>query len=343
MKPHWDFPRHIASTRILVGLGRENGLSITDCLTASGLCAQDIEQADLIIEATQELQVIRNLMRHLGPDQGLGLDAGQRYHPTTFGIWGFALQSSPTVWKAVEVGIRFTRLTSVFCQPRTAQNETQALLICDDAGVPDDVRDFLVERDCAMIAQLQRDVMGMQLPLTQLTFRRATPTYADKFEAVFGMRPQFEQARNLVCISTEIAQMPLPQGDVFAFKLCESECLKLLERRKLRGGIAGQIRDQLLLHSRNMPSMTEMAANLKLSVRTLRRRLSNEQVDYASLTEAVRRMLAEELLHTTDMTMEDIAERLGYSEPSCFSRAFKRWSGQAPLAYRQAQATSLRR
>ncbi|HEX5356003.1 MAG TPA: AraC family transcriptional regulator [Aquabacterium sp.] len=337
-RPPWDFPRNIASTRILFGLGREHGLSARDCLAGTGLNEAQLAQPERMVEAIQEMQVARNLLRHLGPDIGLGLDAGLRYHPTTFGIWGFALQSSPSAWKAVEVGIRYMRLTCAFCQPATAATADEALLICEDKDVPDDVRDFFVDRDSTMILQLQRDVLPMQLPLTRLELRRPRPTYADRIAALYGHEPVFEQAHNRVGISHELAQWPLPQGDAAALKLCEDECQRLLTARKLQGGLAGRIRDQLMMHSRSMPTMQQVAESMQMSARTLRRRLAQEDVAFETLAEDARRVLAEALLQTTDMRVEDIAERLGYAEPSCFSRAFKRWSGLSPRQFRQANS-----
>lgn len=334
-RPRWDFPRNIASTRILFGLGREHSLSARDCLAGTGLSEAQLAQPERVVEAMQEMQVARNLLRHLGPDIGLGLDAGLRYHPTTFGIWGFALQSSPSAWKAVEVGIRYTRLTCAFCQPAMAATADEALLICEDKDVPEDVRDFFVDRDSTMILQLQRDVLPMQLPLTRFELRRPRPAYADRIEALYGHVPVFDQAQNRVGISQALAQLPLPQGDAAALQLCEDECQRLLTQRKLQGGLAGRIRDQLMMHSRAMPTMQQVADSMQMSVRTLRRRLADEGVVFEALADDARRVLAEELLHTTDMTVEDIAERLGYAEPSCFSRAFKRWSGLSPRHFRQ--------
>lgn len=334
-RPPWDFPRNIASTRILFGLGREHGLSARDCLSGTGLSEAQLAQPERMVEAMQEMQLARNLLKHLGPDIGLGLDAGLRYHPTTFGIWGFALQSSPSAWKAVEVGIRYTRLTCAFCQPATADTPDEAMLICEDKDVPEDVRAFFVDRDSTMILQLQRDLLPMQLPLTRLELRRPRPAYADRIAALYGHEPAFDQAFNRVGISRELAQLPLPQGDTAALKLCEDECQRLLALRQLQSGLAGRIRDQLMRHSHAMPHMAQVAESMRMSARTLRRRLAEEGVVFEALAEDARRVLAEELLQTTDMRVEDIAERLGYAEPSCFSRAFKRWSGLSPRHFRQ--------
>jgi AraC-like DNA-binding protein len=71
-----------------------------------------------------------------------------------------------------------------------------------------------------------------------------------------------------------------------------------------------------------------------MSSRTLRRRLDEEGTSFRSLLEEVRQALAEELLATGGLSLEEIAERLGYGEVSNFIHAFKRWKGVPPRQYR---------
>lgn len=78
-----------------------------------------------------------------------------------------------------------------------------------------------------------------------------------------------------------------------------------------------------------------------LHVRTLRRRLAGEGVAYEGLVDEVRSTLAEELLKVTSLSLEEVAQRLGYSEPPAFTRAFRRWHGMPPSVYRAGLVQSL--
>jgi AraC-like DNA-binding protein len=82
-----------------------------------------------------------------------------------------------------------------------------------------------------------------------------------------------------------------------------------------------------------MPPQDQVAATLHVSVRTLRRQLGDEGTTFRALVEETRQLLAEELLGTGRLTVEEIADRLGYAEASSFVHAFKRWKGIPPRRY----------
>lgn len=82
--------------------------------------------------------------------------------------------------------------------------------------------------------------------------------------------------------------------------------------------------------------MPRVASQLNLSERSLRRQLHSEQTSFRQLLEEVRQALAEELLATGGLSLEDIASRLGYGESSNFIHAFKRWKGLPPSQYLQS-------
>ena len=96
-------------------------------------------------------------------------------------------------------------------------------------------------------------------------------------------------------------------------------------------GVSGRVR-QLLLRRGAMASQATVAADLGLGIRTLRRRLADEGATFRDLSEETFGVVAEELLRT-GMTVEQVANRLGYSSASALTRAFKAWKGQTPGRY----------
>lgn len=336
-RPPWDFPRAISGIGILVQVGLDHGIREASSLAGTGLSGADLLQPDRQVEAAQELQVIRNLQRCAGHELPLGLEAGMRYRATTFGVWGLAVLSSSTVQQAVSVGLRYARLTSAFCLPRFETRGNEDLMVADISTLPADVSRFLLERDAAALISLQRSVFPVRIPFTRVDCSFPEPVYAGAIRELLGTPVRFNQPMNCIGISSEWRQSRFPQGDLSTFAFCEAECRKLLESRQLQDGVAGRIRRELMMNMQSQPSMEVLADRLSMTVRTLRRRLKEEGAAYEGLLLEARQALAEEFLKTTDLSVEEIAERLGYLQATNFVRAFKRWHGVTPRQFRGAK------
>lgn len=333
-KAAWDFRRSVASARLLAELAREHGVPWVHSLQNTGLDAAALADPSTEIEARQELQLIRNVVQALPQVPGLGLAAGTRYHLTAYGIWGFALISSPTLRSAIDVALRYLDLTFAFNRMTLEEDAQELRLVLDDRDIPEDVRRFCVERDAAAILTIQRELLGKPIVLRSLSLRLSRPPYAARLARLFGVRPAYDAARNVAAFDARLLDLPLPQANELTARACEDQCRRLLGARRARGGLAGTVRDRLLREPGHMPDMEAVAAELNVTSRTLRRKLLDEGTSYRALQDEVREALAVELLGTARLSIEDIAERLGYAEASSFIHAFKRWKGVSPGALR---------
>lgn len=149
--PPWSPRRSAISAHLLIQFGIDRGLGLEQCLAGSGLDIRLLGDPSGEIDAAQELSVVRNLVRHLGDACAPGLAAGLRYHLNAYGIWGFALLSSPTFLSAAQLGLRYLDLTFAFHGIRLEVHGDEAHLVLDDAGIPEDLRIFLLERDAAAL------------------------------------------------------------------------------------------------------------------------------------------------------------------------------------------------
>ena len=98
----------------------------------------------------------------------LGLTAGKRYHASTHGMMGFAVLSSRSVREALEVGIRYFRLSFTFTDMRLEPVGDDLRVVLDDSETPSDVRPFLTERDVAAVGTMQLDMIGFALPALEV-------------------------------------------------------------------------------------------------------------------------------------------------------------------------------
>jgi AraC-like DNA-binding protein len=321
--------------RVLIDLAGEHGVAAAVCLDGTGLKSASLNHADARVAAGQELAVIRNLLRALPDVPGLGLRAGSRYHLTTHGIWGLAIASSPDLRSAIRFGLRYLDLTFAFT--RIALNELphEAQMTLDAGALPQDLRRFLIEREGASIMSLQREMFTAAIPLTRAEVTFPEPPYADLYESVFGVRLRFGAGANLAAFDVALLDLPLPQANELTAKACERQCSALLEQRRPRPGIAGQVRDHLVPLAGVRPAIEDVATDLRVSPRTLRRRLASEGTSFRALAEEVTMGLAEEFLSSGSLTVEEVAVRLGYSEAASFTRAFARSRGVPPGEYRR--------
>lgn len=333
-----DVRRTVISAKVLVQFAAARGVASADSLQGSGLTPPLLEQPRTEIRAEQELTVVRNIVRRLGHLPGVGLDAGLRYHLSTYGIWGFALLTSPTCRSAAEIALRYLDLTYALVHFRLETRGAHLALILDDSDIPEDLRQFLLERDFAAWSNAVRE-LGV-LPVAAAQFRFAQPEYGARFAELCGIAPRFGAAENAILHRAADVDAPLPQADPKVWRLCLEQCRQLLDTRQTRSGVSGKVRDLLLRGSSEMPDIKAVAASLHVAPRSLRRHLEQEGTSFRELLDEVRLTLAEEMLGTGRIKLGEIALRLGYAEPASFTHAFKRWKGVSPAAYRKQRSAA---
>ncbi|WP_459955622.1 AraC family transcriptional regulator [Nocardia sp. IFM 10818] len=340
----WDFPRGVASVVLMVGFGREHGVPVQRMLAGSGVGEKTLADPDAQIDAHTELAVIRNLVRELGERPNLGLEVGRRYRITTFGIFGFACVSSPTLGEAIAFALRYLELSFTFCIPVARWRPGEFVARIHDERIPADVRRFLVERDVTAMHQMLCDLLGHQVELVRAEFDFPPPPDRRLYDEIFGLQPQFDQPHNLFSLDPAMLEQPLPQANEHTWAICLAQCRELVSRRRARTGIAADVRERLVPRGgvdgfAAPPGIDLVARDLNMSTRTLRRHLDAAGTSYRQLLDEVRRALAEEMLTATPLSVSDVAIRLGYAEASTFIHAFKRWTGTTPSAYRRGALT----
>lgn len=330
-RPFWDYPRSPTATRNLVEAGGDRGFAPSSCLAGTALTDADLIGPDAVVTGTQELQIIRNLLTLTGNPPGLGIEVGTRYQIASAGILGFALLSSRTMGDALSVGLRFSQLSSTFHRFTLTVGGEDSIFDLDESDIPLDVRRFLLERDLAAITGIVPILFGGVMPpgaRVMLRTDRDTPLrLLTELLAV-----EFDSPRNALVFPTQLLAAPLPTADPHTAALCVRQCEELLEQRRSRDGIAGVVRNQLLRVPGQVPTMGQIAAGMHIAERTLHRRLAREGTSYRALLDEVRETLAKELL-ANGLTVKEVSDRLGYSEPAAFTHAYTRWHGSPPSAH----------
>ena len=309
----WRFPRWVSGVAVLLRYAEGQGLAPSALLAGSGLRVADVAVADREVTADQELSVVRALLRHRGElsPRELGERVGASYHLSSFGIFGFAMLASRTQLDAVNLATRYLDLSFTFALPHAELAGDDVRVVVEGGTLPADVRDFLVARDTAAIAAVLAELL---------------PGLPVRVEAGAGA-----DGRASAVLTFPVAELerPLPQGNPQSVVICESLCADLVTRRRERSGTAQQVRVLIAQELHRGAPAAVVAAGLGLSERTLRRRLAAAGTSYSELLDEVRATLAGELLGS-QLTVDDVALRLGYAEASSFIHAHRRWTGRTP-------------
>ena len=335
----WDFRRGMATARVLTQLGHDHGLGAEAMLQGTGLTSAQIDDPKGELDAEQEIQLIRNLVTALPQHETLGIEAGCRYHVTTYGLWGYAVMSSPTLGMGISMASRMLNQTFSLTTNEVEQVGEQIMVTYHSDHLPAEVRQFIMDRDRAAVVTLQREILGRPLAYQAILMRRPEPSPAvvAAYTALFGLRPVFGQAQDRSLFAATLMHEPLPQADPHTAALCEQMCKRLVDTRSARTGVASQVRDRLMRTPGRIPDMEDISAEMGMTSRTLRRHLTAEGASFRALLEEVRSTLAEELMTSATLTHSEIAERLGYADVTTFIEAFRRWRGMPPSEFRRSQ------
>jgi len=336
MQSLWNFPRKTTSVRLLLDICQEeHNIAPSTLLRGSHITPAQLNDPDSLIETAQEIRVIRNILAIIDQPLSLALKAGMRIHLPHYGLYGMAIMASSTVRHALETGVRFIELSWMFSRPRLEESDNKILIISDVDAFPEELRPFLLLRDLGAVMAVQKASFPTQRAKWHVSTTLAfSPEFAE-LEKMLESEVRYEQERHCISIPKSYAATVSPYGDPIAYERWCAECEKFLIERQSLTGVSGRIRQILQQGTACSPSMEQMAKLLGVHVRTLRRYLAHEEMNYQQLVQTHRHQLAEELLSTTNKPISVIAIELQYSEASSFTRSFKTFKGMTPKEFRE--------
>lgn len=326
----------VGSLNLLIRYAAEQGVTARQCLTGTGLDVTTLSDPLAEIEPAQELQVIRTLIDALGDPFAHGFDVGLRYHLTAYGIWGLGIMSSATVAEAADRGLRYAGAAFTFINYRIHAGPDGLWLEMDHTHLPEGLREFLIARDLGSILAIHQELLpGTPINVCDVTLSIPHCVGLERLEAAFKCKVATAQPASRLRIDPKALQIALPRANATTAQFCENHCRELLARRLVEPSLAERVRERLLSSGLPLPNMAQMARALHMSERSLRRQLELDGTGWRRLVDEVLQAMACDLLQTSPLSVQQVAEHLGYAEPSSFSHAFKRWTGVSPEQYRR--------
>jgi AraC-like DNA-binding protein len=275
-------------------------------------------------------------------EPALGLFVGQRLVASTHGMVGAAAVSSSTVRQALEIVERFSILRSSVVTISHEIGKHEGRVIFTEVLPLGDIQRPLLEAVVLSIKNVLDEITMGACQVREVAFPFEEPEYATLARDLFGCKVRYGQTWTGFIAPPEIVELPLKMADPAAFEEAARICQRELDRIAAQESTGARVRRLLLERQNGFPSLQITARLFHMTPRTLHRRLVDEGTSYRELLESVRRTLAIEHVRSGRFTLEEIAYRLGYTDLANFRRAFKRWEGVAPSAYREQRDQSTR-
>ena len=299
----------------------------------------EMQQADRV-SFRQRIAQLDNMLDLLGMD-GAWLDAPRTVSISDYGLLGYAMMSSATLEQAVHIAVKYHRTAGAMFELSFLVEGDEAVLRIDHLLPGGDVARFLVEELFIGIRQLIGLLLGTDHHPGRILLNYSPPHYAGKHQQHFNCTVTFEQPYCEYRFSRELLPASLAEADASTARICEESCRKLLNQMDIEEDIVSRVSHQLLRTPGEFPKLDTVAARLSMGARTLRRRLGELGTSYQQILDDVRRELALEYLQSTNLSIQEVAELLGYSEVTNFRRAFVRWVKLSPYQYRKQQVGSI--
>jgi len=265
----------------------------------------------------------------------LGIEVGQHTDVSAHGTAGYASIAAPTVRQAIETLRRYSSLRQNVAVFEIDCAGPDAALVLNEKLILPALREYLLGHFTTGMLRLLETATGLPLrDSITLHWPMAEAPWSAAYKQIAG-KVIFNARTLRIELPTGYLETPCLATDPDAERLALRDCENQLQRMLAGGLLSERIRQRLLACQGDYPTLEQMAREEHMAARTLIRHLNDEGTRYQTLLDDVRCDLACWLLGQTDLSIEGVAERLGYLDPTNFSRTFRRWLGETPRAFRQ--------
>lgn len=335
---HSDDLVSAAFLRDIVFFAASKGADVAALCASADLPPGSLSAPDAMIQGSRAEALWRAAVRAT-KDDDLGLHLGAAAHPSSLGLIAPVLFHSTDFRGAVHKLATYSRLllSSVAIELELlgrGRGTIRFPLLAHDSYVRRAPRQPM-ECTLAAVLTIGRQLLGKPLPIFEVRFRHEAPAVTRAHATLFSAPVRFGQEVDEVILEDVVFEWPVLLSDPMLLESHENRVREALQRAVAGKPVTERVRQAIgLLLRGELPSIEQVAARLDTSARSLQRALVDEGTSFRDLLDAVRKDLALEHLRSPDTSLAQVALLLGFSEPSAFHRAWKRWTGMTPRAYR---------
>ena len=306
-----------------VGVARELGV---DLVTPPTPAAR--------IDAAKFDAMMKIALPHIG-DPAFGLQAARCWHPANLGVLGHAWLSSSTLRTCLRRLGHYHRIVGERADIRVEEGERGVTVTVSFPTVDPAVENVIYDMSMSLLVDMCRMNAGAALRPLMVSMTRDRPDDVQPYRRFFGVPVRFGAEQNAFQIATKDADHLLPSSN---------RQLALVFDKMLTEELARLVKDDVITRCKAVvlehlaageTSEQETAKALHMSTRSLQRKLAQAETSYVQLVDETRKDLALRYIEDPARSSTEITFELGFSAPSAFTRAFKRWTGLSPTEYRE--------
>jgi AraC-like DNA-binding protein len=317
--------------QVLQGAARA-GVEVPRLLVSCGIPRPLLEDPDARIDRDVFIKLLTLVMEQT-QDEFAGFGQGRKSKPGTFSMMAHAVINCSSLGRALQRGIRFYEMFDLNLDAELKIEDGHAILECH-ADPRLDFREVILESLFLLTHRFMGWLVGKPITLVGVEFD--FPDTDDERKVLFSCPIAFSAPTSRMIFSVDYLDLPLVQNELSLSRFLKDSLSQLLQDGNQQMGLPAQIRALLSKeYGYNFPDFSEVCDALNMTPQTLRRRLKDAGTSYQEIKDNIREEASVYYLSKPELSIDEIALLMGFSEASSFHRAFKKWTGQTPSIFRQ--------
>ena len=318
--------------RALLQAAERKGCVVEDVLSHVQISPELIAEDKARIPAEQYSALVEHISTEL-QDEYCGL-VDQRVKPGSFAMMCYACIHCATLEQFLQRANEYHAIVTD-CSSLSLQRERDsARLVFTPLEGTVDPHHLLTMSLLAIAHRLAGWAIGQNISLDAVNLNHSRPEHAAAYNLLFRAPIHFDRSENSIAFSANYLDMPITQDEQSLEKFLQHRGASLMASPDNRNSYVARVINLVKANvAGDFPEFEWVAGELHTTIGTLRRRLREEGTSYQQLKDDLRRDTAIFNLTRGKSSIEEVAESVGFSEPTSFFRAFKRWTGVTPRAY----------
>lgn len=313
------------------------GVADTDAfLSSAGIDPALLDKPENRIPFEQQQALWTQAVERAG-NSAFGLHFARSIQPTSFGLVGYMLMNCRSIDECLDATVKYQFLAGQGGEFSLARDGDEVSLCYTPINPENPVTWHRVVGLLAANVSFGRWLVGQSFSPQRVEFSHAAPIDISEYEEFFGCPVVFGAQNSCLHYAPVTTDLQVPNASEELLLLLRERADRLLANVSHSSAIAARIASLMATQLNNsVPDKSLIAVQLGMSERTLQRRLQQEGTSYQAILDQTRHYMARELLKNTAIPLAELASQLGFTEPSAFYRAFKKWEGKTPGQYRES-------